>query len=70
MKCRKPSKPTEAAAQHGCTRSTTAPGEQRALPPPAQHRVPSKEGTSGQGGPDHGQGRPRGCSTAVAAVGM
>lgn len=31
---------------------------------------PSKEGTSGQGGPDHSQGRPRGCSTAVAALGV
>lgn len=69
MKCRKLSKPTEAAAQHGHTRSTTAPGQRQRSH--LQHSTVSPaRGTSGQGGPAHGQGRPRGCSTAGVAVGM
>lgn len=52
MKCRKLSEPTEAAAQHGHMRSTTAPGQRQRS---STAQGPQQRGTSGQGGPGQPQ---------------
>lgn len=48
MKCRKLSEPTEAAAHHGHTRSTTAAGQRQRC---STAQGPQQGATSGQGGP-------------------